>query len=101
LIFASGDLLAIMAEELQVKMQTTVRQAPEETLQAMAKDFKLDISEQRKSTIVCMIFNHIDKELMDKNEEQRMLFLTELRSRYFTLRAQNQKEKMFQNQYPL
>ncbi|CAB4011370.1 Hypothetical predicted protein [Paramuricea clavata] len=59
-----------MAEELQ---------APEETLQAMAKDFKLDISEQRKSTIACMIFNHIDKELMDKNEQQRMLF----RSRYF------------------
>ncbi len=76
MIFAFGDLLAIMAEELQVKMQTTVCQAPEETLQAIAKDFKLDISEQRKSTIVCMIFNHIDKELMDKNEEQRMLFLT-------------------------
>jgi hypothetical protein len=91
LIFASGDLLAIMAEELQVKMQTTVCQAPEKTLQAMAKDFKLDISEQRKSTIVCMIFNHIDKELMDKNEEQRMLFLTELRSRYF--KSTEPKEK--------
>ncbi|CAB4028215.1 Hypothetical predicted protein [Paramuricea clavata] len=61
-----------MAEELQVKMQTMVCQAPKETLQAMAKDFKLDISEQRKSTVVCMIFNHIDKELMDKNEEQRI-----------------------------
>jgi hypothetical protein len=47
-------------------MQTTVCQAPEGTLQAMAKDFKLDISEQRKSTIVCMIFSHIDKELRDK-----------------------------------
>ncbi len=80
-----------MAEELQVKMQTTVCQAPEETLQAMAKDFKIDISEQRKSTIVCMIFNHIDKELMDKNEEQRMLFLTELRSRYF--KSTEPKEK--------
>jgi hypothetical protein len=39
-------------------MQTTVCQAPEETLQAMAK-FKLDISEQRKSTIVCMIFIYL------------------------------------------
>jgi hypothetical protein len=91
LIFAFGDLLAIMAEELQVKIQITVCQAPEETLQAMAKDFKLDISEQRKSTIVCMIFNHIDKELMDKNEEQRMLFLTELRSCYF--KSTEPKEK--------
>ncbi|CAB4031824.1 Hypothetical predicted protein [Paramuricea clavata] len=80
-----------MAEELQVEMQTTVCQAPEETLQAMAKDFELDISEQRKSTIVCMIFNHIDKELMDKNEEQRMLFLTEFRSRYF--KSTEPKEK--------
>ncbi|CAB3993872.1 Hypothetical predicted protein [Paramuricea clavata] len=80
-----------MAEELQVEMQTTVCQAPEETLQAMAKDFELDISEQRKSTIVCMIFNHIDKELMDKNEEQRMLFSTEFRSRYF--KSTEPKEK--------
>jgi hypothetical protein len=70
-------MLAIMAEELQVKMPTTVCQAPEETLQAMAKDFKLDISEQRKSTIVCMLFSHIDKELRD--DEQRTIFLTELR----------------------
>ena len=72
-------------------MQTTVCQAPEKMLQAMAKDFKLDISERKKSTIVCMIFNHIDKELMDKNEEQRMLFLTELRSRYF--KSTEPKEK--------
>jgi hypothetical protein len=36
----------------------------------MTKDFELDISEQSKPTIVCMIFNHIDKELMDKSEEQ-------------------------------
>jgi hypothetical protein len=57
----------------------------------MAKDFKLNISEQRKSTIVCLIFNNIDKELMDKNEEQRMLLLTELRSCYF--KSTEPKEK--------
>ena len=61
LIFDFGELLAIMAEELQVKMQTKVCQAPEGKLQALAKDFKLDIAEQRKSRIVSMIFNHIDK----------------------------------------
>lgn len=72
-----------MAEELQLSMQTSLCQASEEILEAIAKDFKLDTSEQRKSTIVCMIFHHIDKELMDKNDEERLTFLTELRTRYF------------------
>ena len=76
-----------MAEELQLKMQATLCQASEEVLKAIATDFKLDISGQKQSTIVCIIFHHIDKELVDKSDEERVSFLTGLRSRHFKTTA--------------
>ncbi|CAB4009444.1 Hypothetical predicted protein [Paramuricea clavata] len=90
-----------MAEELEIEMQTTVCQLkhPKKRSRLWQRILNLIILEQRKSTIVCMIFNHIDKELMDKNEEQRMLFLTEFRSRYF--KSTEPKEKDVSESVPL
>jgi hypothetical protein len=69
--------VATVAEELQVKMQTLLCQAPQEMLRAMAKDFQLDISEQRKGTIVCMNKTrnsecYFWKNLLTLLEEQRI-----------------------------
>ena len=72
-----------MAEELQQNMQMKLCQASDETLRAIAEEFKLAISEQRRSTIVCVIFQFIDKELMAKTDEERKAFLQGLRSRHF------------------
>ena len=45
-----------MAEELQQNMQIKLCQASDETLRAIAEgeEFKLEIDEQRRSTIVCV-----------------------------------------------
>ena len=72
-----------MAEELQQNMPTKLCQASDETLRAIAEEFKLEIDEQRRSAIVCVIFQYIDKELMAKTDEERKTFLQGLRSRHF------------------
>ena len=72
-----------MVEELQQNMQIKLCQASDETLRAIAEEFKLEIAEQRRSTIVCVIFQYIDKELMAKTDEERKSFLQGLRSRHF------------------
>ena len=72
-----------MAKELQQNMQMKLCQASDETLRAIAEEFKLEIFEQRRSTVVCVIFQYIDKELMAKTDEERKSFLQGLRSRHF------------------
>ena len=72
-----------MAEELQQNMQMKLCQASDETLRAITEEFKLEIDEQRWSTIVCVIFQYIDKELMAKTDEERKAFLQGLRSHHF------------------
>ena len=72
-----------MADELQQNMQMKLCQASDETHRAIAGEFKLEISEQRRSTIVCVIFQYIDKELMAKTDEERKSFLQGLRSCLF------------------
>ena len=67
-----------MAEELQQNMQMKLCQVSDETLRAIAEEFKLEIDEQRRSTIVCVIFQYIDK-----TDEERKSFLQGLRSRHF------------------
>lgn len=80
-----------MAEELQLEIQSTLCQASDTVLKAIAKDLKIDISEQRKSTIVCLICHNIDKELEDKSKEGRLTFLTSFRSTYLETSTQTEK----------
>ncbi len=72
-----------MAEELQLNMHMKLCQASDETVRAIAEEFKLEISEQRRSTIVCLIFQYIDKQLITKSDEERKSFLQDLCSRHF------------------
>lgn len=58
-------------------MQIKLCQASDETLWAIAEEFKLEISEQRQGTIACLIFQYIDKELIAKTDEKRKSFLQE------------------------
>lgn len=50
-----------MAKESQLKTDKHQKQS---LYTNMTKDFNIDVAEQKTSTIVCMIFYHIDKELM-------------------------------------
>ena len=72
-----------MAEELQQNMQMKLCQASDKTLRTIAEEFKLEISEQRWSKIVCVIFQYIDKQLMAKTDEERKSFLQGIRSCHF------------------
>ena len=71
-----------MAEKLQLNIQGALCQASEGKIVEIAKDFELDVDGKKKSTIVNMIFHHIDKEWSEKSEEERLSFLTKLRSQH-------------------
>lgn len=96
-MFGLRCILDKMAEELQLDMQKKPCQASEETLRAIAVEFKIEISEQRRSTIVCLIFQYIDKKMIAKTDEEGKSFLQGQCSRHFKTTEANNKSVQEEN----